>query len=51
MTNPRLALAQLLSIAGLAIFLIYYVDETAKEGGFLPIASPMLRGCHFSSAL
>lgn len=51
MTDPRLALAQILAIAGLAIFLIYYVDEAAKEGGteggFLPIASPMLRGLSF----
>lgn len=51
MTNPRLALAQVLAIASIAIFLLYYIDETAKgggtAGGFLPIASPMIRGLLF----
>jgi hypothetical protein len=51
MTNSRLALARVLAMAGLAIFLIYYTDEIAKgggtEGGFLPIASPMARGFVF----
>jgi hypothetical protein len=51
MAKSRLALAQILAMAGLAIFLIYDIDEAAKgggtEGGFLPIASPMLRGLAF----
>lgn len=51
MADSRLALAQVLAMAGLAIFLIYDIDEIAKEGGtqggFLPIASPMLRGFLF----
>ncbi|HEU4605552.1 MAG TPA: hypothetical protein VFS46_04870 [Nitrososphaera sp.] len=51
MTNSRLALAQVLAIASLAIFSIYYIDEIAKEGGtaggFLPIANPMTRGLSF----
>lgn len=49
--NSRLALARALAVTGIAIFLIYYVDEIAKEGGsvggFLPIASPMARGLVF----
>jgi hypothetical protein len=51
MTDSRLVLAKLLSIIGLAIFSIYYIDELAKEGGiaggFLPIASPIIRGLSF----
>jgi hypothetical protein len=51
MPTARLALAKILAIAGLAIFLIYYVDEIAKEGGsvggFLPVANPMSRGLAF----
>jgi hypothetical protein len=51
MTDSRFALAKVLSIAGLAIFSIYYVDELAKEGGtaggFLPVASPIIRGLSF----
>jgi hypothetical protein len=33
MTDPRLVLAKVLSLAALAIFSIYYIDELAKEGG------------------
>lgn len=51
MLGSRLALARVLAVAGLAIFLIYYLDEIAKDGGsvggFLPIASPMARGLAF----
>jgi hypothetical protein len=51
MTDSRLVLAKVLSIIGLAIFSIYYIDELAKEGGtaggFLPIASPIIRGLSF----
>lgn len=51
MTNSRLALAQVLAIASLAIFSIYYIDEIAKEGGtaggFLPVANPIIRGLSF----
>lgn len=50
MTDSRLALAQRLAIAGLIVFVIYHVDEVAKASGtagFLPIASPMIRGLLF----
>jgi hypothetical protein len=51
MTDSRLVLAKVLSIIGLAIFSIYYIDELVKEGGpaggFLPIASPIIRGLSF----
>jgi hypothetical protein len=51
MTDSRLVLAKVLSIIGLAIFSIYYIDELAKEGGtaggFLPITSPIIRGLSF----
>lgn len=51
MPRTRLALAKGLAIAGLAIFLAYYVDELSKEGGsvggFLPVANPMIRGVAF----
>lgn len=51
MTDSRFVLAKVLSIVGLAIFSIYYIDELAKEGGtaggFLPIASPIIRGLSF----
>jgi hypothetical protein len=51
MTDSRLALAKVLSIAGLAIFSTYYVDELAKDGGtaggFLPVANPVIRGLSF----
>jgi hypothetical protein len=51
MTDSRLVLAKVLSLAALAIFSIYYIDELAKEGGatggFLPVASPIIRGLSF----
>ena len=50
MTDSRLALAQRLAVAGLAIFAIYHVDEVAKASGtagFLPIDNPMIRGLLF----
>lgn len=51
MSESRAALARVLAVAGLAIFLIYLIDEIAKEGGsvggFLPIANPMARGLAF----
>jgi hypothetical protein len=51
MTNSKLVLAKGLAIAGLIIFAVYYIDETAKEGGttggFLPVANPMIRGLLF----
>lgn len=51
MSRTRLALAKVLAFAGLAIFLVYYVDEIAKEGGsvggFLPVGNPMIRGLAF----
>ena len=51
MSESRHALARVLAVSGLSIFLIYFVDEIAKEGGsvggFLPIANPMARGLAF----
>lgn len=51
MTDSRFVLAKVLSLAALAIFSIYYIDELAKEGGttggFLPVASPIIRGLSF----
>jgi hypothetical protein len=51
MSNPRLALARILAIAGLVLFSIYFIDEAAKDGGtvggFLPVSNPMARGVIF----
>ena len=51
MSESRHALARVLAVSGLVIFLIYFIDEIAKEGGsvggFLPIANPMARGLAF----
>jgi hypothetical protein len=51
MSNPRLALARILAIAGLVLFSIYFIDEAAKDGGtvggFLPVSNPMARGVTF----
>jgi hypothetical protein len=51
MTDSRHVLAKILSLAALAIFSIYFIDELAKEGGttggFLPVASPIVRGLSF----
>jgi hypothetical protein len=51
LSDPRLAVARLLAIAGLVIFSIYFIDEAAKNGGtvggFLPVPSPMARGLAF----
>ena len=51
MSESRHALARVLAVSGLAIFLIYFIDEIAKEGGsvggFLPISNPMARGLAF----
>ena len=51
MTDSKLSLAQGLAIVGLIVFLVYYIDETAKgggtTGGFLPVANPMIRGLSF----
>jgi hypothetical protein len=51
MPKSRHALARISALTGLAIFLIYFIDEIMKEGGslggFLPIANPMARGLVF----
>jgi len=51
MTDSKLSLAKGLATVGLIVFLVYYVDETAKgggtTGGFLPVANPMIRGLSF----
>lgn len=51
MADSKLVLAKVLAAAGLFIFSVYYIDEAAKgggaAGGFLPVASPMIRGLAF----
>jgi hypothetical protein len=51
MPYSGLEIARILAVAGLATFLIYFIDEIAKNGvsvgGFLPIPSPMARGIAF----
>jgi hypothetical protein len=51
MASSKLVLAKGLAIAGFVIFAVYYIDEVAKgggtAGGFLPVASPMIRGLSF----
>ena len=51
MADSKLLVAKVLAVAGLAIFAVYYIDEAAKgggtAGGFLPVASPMIRGLAF----
>jgi hypothetical protein len=44
--DARLELAQRLAVAGLAVFMVYHIDEVSRAsgaGGFLPIANPMTR--------
>ena len=50
MVDSRIQWAQRLALAGLAVTVIYHIDEVMKASGgsgYLPLASPMLRGALF----